>query len=53
MYGIAKVAGCRPPWDNWSSSDLDVCDTSSKILHYGNVEEIMTSYEQDIIINRT
>ena len=53
MNGIAKFAGCRPPWHTWSSSDIDVCETSSNVLEYGVWETQMTAYEQELIMKET
>ena len=53
MNGIAKVAGCRPPWNAKSSSDIEVCSTSSDIFKYINHEHRIRNYEQELIIQKT
>ena len=54
MNGIAKVAGCRPPWNAKSSSDIDVCSTFSDIFKYEYHEDQMRRfYEQELILQKT
>ena len=53
MNGIAKLAGCRPPWDSKSSSDIDVCSTFSDILRYIRHDLWIRNYEQELIIQKT
>ena len=54
MNGIAKVAGCRPPWNAKSSSEIEVCSTFSDISKYEYHEyQMRRFYEQELILQRT
>ena len=53
MNSIAKLAGCRPPWDLRSSSDIDECATSSDFSNYAIYDRMIRNYEQDLIIKKT
>ena len=53
MNGIAKMAGCRPPWNAKSSSDIEVCSSVSDIFRYINHENQIRNYEQELIFQRT
>ena len=53
MNGISKVAGCRPPWDSKSSSDIYVCSTFNDISSYISHEHQIRNYEQELIIQKT
>ena len=54
MNGIAKNAGCKPPWHSWSAPDIDECETYENISKYKMQYDMMTLYyEQEFITQKT
>ena len=51
---VSKQIGCRLPWDQWSSGDIDICSTKNQIRQFEekfyNINEI---WEQSEIVNYT
>ena len=35
---LAKMVGCRPPWDSWSPHTIPLCQTMEQLQHYEQFE---------------
>ena len=54
MYlSFSKQAGCRPPWDDLSPISTPVCNNSRDWKKYQELEGLLFSVQQKIIMNRT
>ena len=51
---VSKLIGCRLPWDQWTSTDIEICSTKDQIRRFEeefyNINEI---WEQSKIVSHT
>ena len=50
---LAKMVGCRPPWDSWSPHTIPLCQTVEQLHQYELMDLIISSVEQKMIMNYT
>ena len=53
MKRLSEIAGCRSPWDVWSSSSIPLCDTLEKANYYMDTYARLAWSELKIITNFT
>ena len=52
MNGVARNAGCKPPWFSWSAPDIDECETLQNFSKYKKHEDIY-DYDLEFITKKT
>ena len=52
MNGVARNAGCKPPWFSWSAPDIDECETLQNFSRYKMHEDIY-DYDLEFITKKT